>query len=337
LKGVIKMGEEERYRALAEKIFMGNSALIPLLFEMIATPEEADMLLALPATASALSENLGKSGEEVQGMLDTLYRKGLVFKKQTPDGTLYRLCRDLMQFHDASILWPEAPREYLDLWQRFMEEEWPAFSEMVDKILPRPVARIVPVGETVEGRQQILAYEDVRQMIEDAETIAVTNCTCRLTARKCDRPVEICLQIGKAGEYTIDRGSGRKIDKEEALALLRKAEEAGLIHTTMNRAEDTHFICNCCNDCCMTFPMLINRKLHLCDPSRFGARVDVELCSGCGDCLERCYFGALALDDEKGVAVVDADACMGCGLCQVVCPEEAINLEVVREEDFIPV
>jgi NAD-dependent dihydropyrimidine dehydrogenase PreA subunit len=208
---------------------------------------------------------------------------------------------------------------------------------MVDKILPRPVARIVPVGETVEGRQQILAHEDVRQMIEDAEIIAVTNCTCRLTARKCDRPVEICLQIGKAGEYTIDRGSGRKIDKEEALALLRKAEEAGLIHTTMNRAEDTHFICNCCNDCCMTFPMLINRKLHLCDPSRFGARVDVELCSGCGDCLERCYFGALALDDEKGVAVVDTDACMGCGLCQVVCPEDAINLEIVREEDFIPV
>jgi len=336
LKGVMKMGEEERYRALAEKIFMGNSALIPLLFEMIADPEEADILLALPAAAKGLAESYGKSEDEVQGMLDVLFRKGLVFKKQTPEGTLYRTCRDLMQFHDASILWPEAPREYLDLWQRFMEEEWPAFSEIVDKILTKPVGRIVPVGETVEGRQQILAYEDVRQLIEEAGTIAVTNCTCRLTAQKCDRPVEICLQIGKAGEYTIDRGSGREIDKEEALALLRKAEEAGLIHVTMNRAEDTHFICNCCEDCCMTFPLMINKKLNLCDPSRFVARIDEELCAGCGDCLERCYFGARALEDERNVVVVTEDECMGCGLCQVVCKEGAITLEIVREEDFIP-
>ncbi|MBK5093246.1 MAG: 4Fe-4S binding protein [Actinobacteria bacterium] len=330
------MADEERYHALAEKIFMGNSDLIPSLFEMIAGLEEADLLLALPGTAKGMAESYGKSEEEIQGMLDTLFRKGLVFKKETPEGTLYRLCRDLMQFHDASILWPEAPREYLDLWQRFMEEEWPAFSEIVDKILPRPVARIVPVGETVGGRQQILAYEDVRQMIEESGTIAVTNCTCRLTARKCDRPVEICLQIGKAGEYTIDRGSGREIDKEEALALLRKAEEAGLIHTTMNRAEDTHFICNCCEDCCMTFPLIINKKLHLCDPSRFTARIDEELCNGCGDCLERCYFGAMVLNDEREVVVVDEEECMGCGLCQVVCSEGAISMEVVREEDFIP-
>ena len=178
--------------------------------------------------------------------------KGLAFKKTAPEGTVYRMCRDLMQFHDASILWPEAPKEFLDLWQRYMEEEWPEFSATVEKLLPRPVARIVPVGESVGARQQILAYEDVREIIEASETIAVTNCTCRLTAGKCDKPVEICLQIGKAGEYTIDRGTGREVSKEEAMTLLRQAEEAGLIHTTMNRAEDSHFICNCCNDCCMS-------------------------------------------------------------------------------------
>jgi NAD-dependent dihydropyrimidine dehydrogenase PreA subunit len=239
-----------------------------------------------------------------------------------------------MQFHDASILWPEAPREFLDLWQEFMEKEWPAFSEMVDKMMPKPVTRIIPVSESMDTRQQILAYEDVRQIIEDSDTIAVTNCTCRLTARKCDRPVEICLQIGKAGEYTIDRGSGRGIDKEEALSLLKKAEEAGLIHTTMNKAADSHFICNCCNDCCMIFPMLIDRRLNMCDPSRYVAKVDAELCDGCGECEERCYFDALKID--SGVAVIDGEACMGCGLCQVVCPTGAIVLVPVRDPDFIP-
>lgn len=331
------MENEGLYRQLAEKIMMGNSELIPLLFSRIASREEAELMLALPATPAGAAEKFGMGEGEARAKLDTLYRKGLAFKKAIPEGTLYRMCRDIMQFHDASILWPEAPREYLDLWQRFMDEEWPAFAEAVDKILPRPITRVVPVSESMDARQQILAYEDVRLMIDEADAIAVTNCTCRLTAQKCDRPVEICLQIGKAGEYTIDRGSGREISKDEALSLLRKAEEAGLVHVTMNRSADTHFICNCCNDCCMAFAIMVEKRLNMVDPSRYGARVDAELCVGCGDCLERCYFGALSLDEEAEVAVVDADACMGCGLCQVVCGDGAIVLEAARDTEFIPV
>lgn len=325
---------EDRYAKLAEKIFMPDSELIPRLFAAIASPEEADALLALPGTAANVAGQLGIDEQAASGMLETLYRKGLAFKKSTPEGTLYRMCRDLMQFHDASILWPEAPRSYLDLWQQFMETEWPVFSETVEKMLPRPVTRVVPVSESVDSRQQVLAFEDVRQMIDEAGVVAVTNCTCRLTAQKCDRPVEICMQLGKAGSYAIDRGTGRQVDKDEALELLQKAEQAGLIHVTMNRSGDTHFICNCCNDCCMTFPMLINRQLKMCDPSRFAARVDAELCNACGDCLERCYFGALTVEDEG--ARIDAETCMGCGLCQVACTAGAISLEAVRETDFIP-
>ncbi|HEY5502672.1 MAG TPA: 4Fe-4S binding protein [Candidatus Anoxymicrobiaceae bacterium] len=327
---------DERYNKLAEKIFMGDSKRIPEIFAAIASPEEADVLLACPGTAAEVSAALGIDEAAAAEMLDTLFRKGLAFKKQKPDGTVFRMCRDLMQFHDASILWPEAPRAFLDLWQQFMEEEWPAFSEMVEKMLPRPVTRVIPVSESMDSKQQILAFEDVREMIDEADVIAVTNCTCRLTAQKCDRPVEICMQLGKAGSYSIERGTGRPVDKDEALALLKKAEEAGLIHVTMNRASETHFICNCCNDCCMTFPMLINKQLKMCDPSRYAARVDESLCDSCGECLERCYFGALSMEDSSSGALIDASSCMGCGLCQVVCPTGAIVLEQVRETDFIP-
>jgi len=330
------MDTEQLYKQLAEKVLMGDSLLIPVIFSEIVDEDEARLMLALPGTPGDMAAKLGLDEQRVTTMLETLYRKGLAFKKSRPEGTLYRMCRDIMQFHDASILWPEAPRSYLDMWQRFMDEEWPAFAEAVDKILPKPITRIVPVSESMDTRQQILAYEDVRQMIEEAGTIAVTNCTCRLTARRCDRPVEICLQIGKAGDYTIDRGSGRRIDKDEAMALLRKAEEAGLIHVTMNRSADTHFICNCCNDCCMAFAIMIDRKLNMVDPSRYRATVDAGLCAGCGDCVERCYFGAIAMDDDGSIAVVDAEACMGCGLCQVACAEAAITLEPVRESEFIP-
>ena len=193
------MSDDDRYKKLAEKIFMGDSQRIPEIFKAIASPEEADALLAMPGNAAQIATALGIEEPAAAEMLEGLFRKGLAFKKQTGDGTVYRMCRDLMQFHDASILWPEAPRSFLDLWQSFMEEEWPAFSEMVEKMLPRPVTRVVPVSESMDSRQQILAFEDVRQMIDEADVIAVTNCTCRLTAQKCDRPVEICMQLGKAG------------------------------------------------------------------------------------------------------------------------------------------
>ena len=187
----------------------------------------------------------------------------------------------------------------------------------------------------MQADTQVLAYENVHEIIEKAKTLAVTKCTCRLTAHKCDRPLEACLQVNRAAQYSIDRGTGREVSKEEALKILREAEEAGLIHVTMNKHQVDHFICNCCPCCCQTMPILIKGGIRVIDPSRFQARVDPDLCTACGACLERCYFGALQADGE-GQAQVEGEKCIGCGLCRVVCPVEAITLEAVRPEEFVP-
>ncbi len=57
----------------------------------------------------------------------------------------------------------------------------------------------------------------------------------------------------------------------------------------------------------------------------FVAVVDADLCAGCGDCLERCQFGALVVPED--ICVVDPGRCVGCGLCTTVCPSEALHLE----------
>jgi heterodisulfide reductase subunit A len=54
------------------------------------------------------------------------------------------------------------------------------------------------------------------------------------------------------------------------------------------------------------------------------AVVNAAACTGCGDCLASCPFGAIALVD--GMAVVDGAGCKGCGACASVCTEDAIDL-----------
>jgi len=328
---------DQRYEKLAEKIGLGLSQRMAGIFAMIAEPAEADILLAMPGQPAAIAEKLGMEPAEVEEKIRGLYIKGVAFPSRKTDPPTWRMCRDLVQFHDASLLWPQAPSEYLDAWREFMEEEWFALAETWSKATPKPFTRVIPVGVSITPKTQILNFENVAQIIDRARSISVTKCTCRLSMRKCDRPLEVCMQVNKAADYNIDRGTGRQLTKDEAMAMLRECEEAGLIHVTMNRSEADNFICNCCPCCCQTMPVLIKGGIHVVDPSRFVAQVDEEACSGCGLCHERCYFGAISFSEGEGSAsVVDTAQCMGCGLCLVTCPEEAIDLDESREPGFVP-
>jgi MinD superfamily P-loop ATPase len=52
------------------------------------------------------------------------------------------------------------------------------------------------------------------------------------------------------------------------------------------------------------------------------ARIDKELCQGCGECLTVCRFGAISED-----FTIDPISCEGCTICSYVCPAGAILLE----------
>jgi NAD-dependent dihydropyrimidine dehydrogenase PreA subunit len=52
-------------------------------------------------------------------------------------------------------------------------------------------------------------------------------------------------------------------------------------------------------------------------------QIDVEMCTGCGDCLEACPNDAIAL--VEGKATIDIESCLTCGACEAACPEGAIS------------
>lgn len=52
------------------------------------------------------------------------------------------------------------------------------------------------------------------------------------------------------------------------------------------------------------------------------ARIDPELCTGCGKCREFCRYGAVNENFE-----VDSYGCEGCAVCTIVCPSGVISME----------
>jgi Pyruvate/2-oxoacid:ferredoxin oxidoreductase delta subunit len=331
------MNSVDVYYELANKLGMGNSKLVPDIWRMVCSAEEAEIINAMPATTEELAQKFGKAGEEMSKILQHLFIKGVAFDYAKDGKTYYRMPRHILQFHDATILWKDAPQALLDLWVKYTNEEYPQIPEMLTKMNVPAFFRVIPINEVIQTKNQVLAYEDAVKMIENASNLAVTKCTCRLVMKKCNRDLEVCLQLNRGADYAIKRETGRKVDVAEAREILKKAEAVGLVHMTENKGGAGNVICNCCDCCCIALPYLKNPATKgIIAPSRYQASVNEPLCTSCGLCIDICPVKAISLNGDA-LARVDQEGCLGCGLCARECPTNAITLVQVRKEDFIPV
>jgi len=332
------MAETSASEQLAAAVGASDSKIIPAIFEALTDENEARLLLAAapPATVAELSEKTGMEAEEIEKMIDPLFRKGLLFKSKKPDAIRYYRPRHLLQLHDATGVSVDIPQKVLDLWKEHTRTEWIDYVKKIEKTLPRPVLRVIPVDVSVEPSSQVLAFEDLKELVDEAKNLAVTRCSCRAIDGDCGLSIDVCIQVDKAADYAIERGSGQKLTKQETMELLKKCAEEGLVHVADNRRSLGLVICNCCGDCCINWTSLKYGSNKFAAPSRFRASVDAEECNSCELCLDRCYFEALSMDGDSGLAVIDHENCMGCGLCQVICPTDAVSMELVRPEEFVP-
>ncbi len=333
------MVQESVYTKLAEAIGAAESPTIPRLFQMLADENEAEVILAAspPASAGELAEKTGLPAKDVNKMMDPLFRKGLLYKSSKTDAngsTRYYRVRALLQFHDSSVLAPDVDQDFMNLWREYQAKEYPAYHRRLESNLQRSSMRVVPVNVTLEPDTSIAPFEDVKHIVAEARNLAVVRCPCRLVEGvPCEKPLEVCIQVDKAADYTLDRGTGKGISKAEAIAILKHCEEEGLVHMVGNSRGLGHIICNCCDDCCIAWPGPSTSGVNFAAPSRFTAMLDSDTCNDCELCFDRCHFDAIAMRDST---TISAEKCMGCGLCAVVCPEEAISLQETREQAFVP-
>ncbi|MEE8471358.1 MAG: 4Fe-4S dicluster domain-containing protein [Dehalococcoidia bacterium] len=342
---------DEIYKRLATKLGYADSKRLPPIFEYAASPQQARILEALnktpdPAlTAEHLSETLALDAKVIQDDLEDLFKKGLAFPRNFQDRSEWRFGKSSMQLHDAMQtgwrFFPD-PERLHRLWREYDENEgYRHYSEGYASITD-PLMRIVPAWESVADDSELQPCEDWREILKGVKLISVVDCPCRREVAACDRPVNVCLDFDRSAEYDIASGRGRQLTCDEALEIMSHAARSGLMSNVPNTAA-VSLMCNCCSDCCVEFNTLERCGISVSDhyaKSRYEARIDQEVCSGCQDCIDNCNFDAITLvkvpGSKKLKAQVDPELCYGCGCCFVVCEPRAISMECVRPVSHVP-
>jgi len=183
--------------------------------------------------------------------------------------------------------------------------------------------RIVQVDQEVTVINEILTFETVASLIENAFAISVAFCFCK-SKNPCHHPREVCMAFDEGAEFVVEKGIARFIDKQEALELLKKTEDAGLIHISTNTKHGSKFVCNCCTCSCFLLKKLTESETpRLFSTSHLVAAIDENLCDTCYRCVDICPFTAISGEEHLQVHEY---RCVGCGLCTHHCLHHAISM-----------
>jgi Pyruvate/2-oxoacid:ferredoxin oxidoreductase delta subunit len=315
------------------------------LVEKLFTVEEAEVYCAIPRgfnSAITIAKAIEKPADEVAAILETMADKGLCTTGIFEGVTFYGaplLVPGIFEYQFMRGTRTEKDRKLAKLIYEY--------KAAVDKIqgppkVTFPTTRVIPVDKKIEAGNTIHTYNQVAAYIEKYEPLSVSTCFCRHEAKlidpadHCGKPDDVCMQFGASAQFIIDRNMGRQVTKDEALKILQVAEEAGLVHASLNRQE-IDFLCNCCScHCVILKTALAQPKPGVSLNSGFQPVWDDDLCTACETCIANCPTGALTLGDQN-VPEVDLDRCIGCGVCASGCPEDAIALETRADIEVPPV
>jgi NAD-dependent dihydropyrimidine dehydrogenase PreA subunit len=192
------------------------------------------------------------------------------------------------------------------------------------------------IQNKIEHFGQVIPIEDVEKIFTLANSITRIPCGCRyentgLTNQR------YCFGLGvdvqhMLGQYPDSSASLEVLAKDDALTLIRKFDEEGLMHSVWTGVSPFVIgVCNCDGDCSAYRGYIKNRGVPTFFRAEYFCQVDPDQCNGCKECMNQCQFGAQFYSSAQGKVSIAPELCFGCGVCRAACPQNAISL-IARAE-----
>ena len=352
--------QEDYYELLRQRMDMWptrapkSKGLMRILKELF-TEEEAEVLSYFkgPMMDMAKPQEIAKrSGKPVERVIELLYslaQRGLIFKigasKKRATFTIWPVVIGIFEFtfSNAKIYSEEQKKRLAKLFDNYLNRFiLPTTSSSTypwARVLPHQTAeKVIEINEDLGiVSQQILPFEEVKELLNKYTAFSTMPCSCRTKAgilgKSTDMPIDVCMTFDMGAEYFIENGIGKRLTKEEALDLLIKCEKRGLVHMTMN-AEAPEFICNCDKEHCGILKTITKfHRMGTFDFSNFRIKQDTSKeCKECYRCVDLCPTHAIypSIEDEgKFTISIKEDLCIGCGVCATNCSSKHLYLEKV--------
>ena len=165
---------------------------------------------------------------------------------------------------------------------------------------------VIPVEKAISMENQSIDIEHISYWLKRYEGhLGVGICSCRYGRKKLDEGCaddyrDWCIGVGDMADYLAETGRGHYITYDEAIAILKKAEDHGFVHQVTNiDGEGKIFaICNCNVKICNALRTSQLFNTPNLSRSAYVAKVDPTNCVACGRCVEYCPAGAVRLGQK---------------------------------------
>ncbi|MFH2010483.1 MAG: 4Fe-4S dicluster domain-containing protein [bacterium] len=352
--------EYQKLRAKVDRYPVGAPATDTMyeILRTLYTPQEAELASRMPlrwSSLGSLSRRFGIPAAELQSRLDTLCDKGLVMDLELSGKMRYILMPTVVGFFEFSMMRIRGDldqKELARLFHRnFIEES--DFVSQFNLSAKTSIFRTLVHEETLpESYTEVLDWERATSLVQSQDLFSVAVCHCRHVAHHQGRECETfpmkdsCLSMGRITDYFVRHGMARRIDRAEALDLLARSRDAGMVHLGDNVQHRASFICNCCGCCCEVLNSY--KKWSVFEnhfSSNFEARVSLARCTGCKKCQTACPVDAIDMVPSvrqvgkkkvKLLAVIDRDVCIGCGVCKPACKAGSLEMAPRPQRKIAP-
>lgn len=289
----------------------------------VLTDEEAELAVKLgvrkPKTLAEIVKLSGLEEKKCEALLEEMSRKGLLeynwenpkHEKQYVLPMYVPGCAEFFNMN-ANIL--DSNPEM----GTFFEHMSRLPLEKITPFVPEGGAgigmHVIPVEKAIEMENESVDLEHISHWLNKYEgKYAASPCSCRRSrlthGEGCaDDPEGWCIAVGDMADYVVEtQKDGRYIDKEEALEILKAAEDNGFVHqiTNIDGANKIFAICNCNVNVC--YALRTSQLFNTPNMSRsaYVAKVEKANCVACGKCVEFCPAGAVKL----GQKLCDKEGC----------------------------